>query len=343
MPEITQNITLSILNSKGEMFKNSAGVTYTFQVNPNKLDIAEEVQVVESQFLRQDGGIIRPTQVKLRKITGSGKFFDIPESSADSYPLVAKGAKRSAFDAYADLSRYMKTKSVMRLFHQYIGEIYVIIQSLSISNTPSPNSIDFSFSFMETMVDDGRTGFERDKNKQVPGMAVSSNATIQYDTYVVKSGDTLSKIALMFYGNASKWTTIADYNTDILVNGPNVLKVGWILKIPKSTSAPLKRSGGVTPKTDITKTDVPVEINTSSGIKKVYDNIEKVYEVFFPDPLFRPRKPGSIELAPLLTRLSPQNSVPFILNTLSKILPKTPPLLDAPTRQKGLQKSNFTG
>lgn len=288
MPAIDKNIRLEVYNPNTPGWyrlnrQGTSNIAYEFQVNPNKLDISDEVQVVESQFLRQDGGIIRPTQVKLRKISGSGKFFDVPDNSSDSFPLVSKLAKKSAFDAYEDLVRYMKTKSVFRMVHQYVGEIYVIIQSLTLSNTPSPNSIDFTFSFLETMIDSRTTGFERDKNQQVPGMSVSANTTIQYDTYVVKSGDTLSSIALKFYGSASKWGIIYDYNLNILTKGPNFLQVGWVLKIPKSDSVPRKTTGGVTPKTKsstvaTTSTKTPIADNKSWFL---YNGLT----YFLPEPL----------------------------------------------------------
>jgi nucleoid-associated protein YgaU len=49
-------------------------------------------------------------------------------------------------------------------------------------------------------------------------------------TYVVKRGDTLSKISYKFYGTTSKWRKIADYNK---IKNPKTLAVGKKLKIPK--------------------------------------------------------------------------------------------------------------
>lgn len=50
-------------------------------------------------------------------------------------------------------------------------------------------------------------------------------------TYVVKSGDTLSRIAKEFYGDANKYMDIFNANTDIL-SDPNKIKPGQELKIP---------------------------------------------------------------------------------------------------------------
>lgn len=48
-------------------------------------------------------------------------------------------------------------------------------------------------------------------------------------TYVVKSGDTLSKIAKEFYGDANKYMEIANANN---ISNPDKIDVGQELKIP---------------------------------------------------------------------------------------------------------------
>ena len=52
------------------------------------------------------------------------------------------------------------------------------------------------------------------------------------DTYTVKPGDTLSKIAKQFYGDARKYSIIFEANRDILKD-PNIIHPGQILRIPK--------------------------------------------------------------------------------------------------------------
>jgi nucleoid-associated protein YgaU len=53
-----------------------------------------------------------------------------------------------------------------------------------------------------------------------------------YETYVVASGDSLSKIAKRFYGKANLWPKIHEANRDVIKN-PDLIQVGWTLKIPK--------------------------------------------------------------------------------------------------------------
>jgi nucleoid-associated protein YgaU len=50
-------------------------------------------------------------------------------------------------------------------------------------------------------------------------------------TYTVKSGDSLSKIAKELYGKASKWTLIYEANAD-KIKDPNKIKEGTVLTIP---------------------------------------------------------------------------------------------------------------
>jgi nucleoid-associated protein YgaU len=47
----------------------------------------------------------------------------------------------------------------------------------------------------------------------------------------VKKGDTLSKIAQQYYGDASLYMTIFEANRDILKD-PNLIKIGQKLRIP---------------------------------------------------------------------------------------------------------------
>jgi nucleoid-associated protein YgaU len=50
-------------------------------------------------------------------------------------------------------------------------------------------------------------------------------------TYTVVSGDSLSKIAKKFYGNANAWNRIFDANRDKLTN-PDLIRPGQVLRIP---------------------------------------------------------------------------------------------------------------
>lgn len=61
----------------------------------------------------------------------------------------------------------------------------------------------------------------------------SSTAPASAQTYTVKSGDSLSKIAKHLYGNASDWHKIYDANRDKIKN-PDLIQPGWVLTIPSA-------------------------------------------------------------------------------------------------------------
>ena len=47
--------------------------------------------------------------------------------------------------------------------------------------------------------------------------------------YTIKSGDNLSKVSKLFYGNANKYQQIADANG---ISDPNLIKVGQQINVP---------------------------------------------------------------------------------------------------------------
>lgn len=61
--------------------------------------------------------------------------------------------------------------------------------------------------------------------------STAPDAPSEKRTYTVVKGDTLSKIAKTFYGNANQWKTIFEANRDQLTN-PDLIKPGQVLTIP---------------------------------------------------------------------------------------------------------------
>jgi hypothetical protein len=70
-----------------------------------------------------------------------------------------------------------------------------------------------------------------DSSLPQPHAAASSNATTGGRTYKVQPGDTLSKIAKEFYGNANDYNRIFAANRDKLEN-PDKIQAGQELVIP---------------------------------------------------------------------------------------------------------------
>jgi nucleoid-associated protein YgaU len=61
----------------------------------------------------------------------------------------------------------------------------------------------------------------------------SSTAARGGSTYIVKKGDSLSKIARQFYGDAGKWKKIHAANSDKIPN-PDLIHPGLELTIPEA-------------------------------------------------------------------------------------------------------------
>ena len=62
-------------------------------------------------------------------------------------------------------------------------------------------------------------------------IAIDPSLPVPSQTYVVKSGDTLSKISKQFYGDAGQYMKIFNANKDKLTD-PDKIKVGQELVIP---------------------------------------------------------------------------------------------------------------
>jgi nucleoid-associated protein YgaU len=76
-----------------------------------------------------------------------------------------------------------------------------------------------------------------DKDERTANSTTSSQED-RYEQIVVQSGDTLSQIALTFYGDASKaqYERIAKANPD-LIKDPDKIQAGWKIKVPLDKTA----------------------------------------------------------------------------------------------------------
>lgn len=80
------------------------------------------------------------------------------------------------------------------------------------------------------LLDFFKKGEEKPVNKpQVKSPTAAAPAAAR--SYTVKSGDSLSKIAKQFYGNASEWNKIYKANTD-KIKDPDVIHPGQQIIIP---------------------------------------------------------------------------------------------------------------
>ena len=77
------------------------------------------------------------------------------------------------------------------------------------------------------------TGKPADFSDVSSGSSTTAPGTGSSTTYTVKSGDSLSRIAKHFYGDASKWKKIHAANADKIPN-PDLIHPGLQLTIPSA-------------------------------------------------------------------------------------------------------------
>ncbi|HMG13220.1 MAG TPA: LysM peptidoglycan-binding domain-containing protein [Gemmatimonadaceae bacterium] len=94
------------------------------------------------------------------------------------------------------------------------------------NDRPDPDFSDVSGSTSDNSAGKGGTADFSD----VTGGS-SSTASAGGKTYIVKSGDNLSKIAKQFYGDPAKWKKIHAANSDKIPN-PDLIHPGLQLTIP---------------------------------------------------------------------------------------------------------------
>jgi nucleoid-associated protein YgaU len=99
------------------------------------------------------------------------------------------------------------------------------------NETSKPDFSDVQGGATSTAPSPGAGGSPKADFSDVQGGIASTAPDAAAQTYTVASGDSLSKIAKHFYGNANDWHRIFDANRDQLSN-PDLIKPGQVLKIP---------------------------------------------------------------------------------------------------------------
>ncbi len=82
-------------------------------------------------------------------------------------------------------------------------------------------------------VQSGSSSTAAEPSTPAPDLNRTAGTTGQEQTYTVVAGDSLSKIAKRFYGDASLWPRLHEANRDQITN-PDLIHPGQRLKIPKA-------------------------------------------------------------------------------------------------------------
>lgn len=97
-------------------------------------------------------------------------------------------------------------------------------------------------------------------------------------TYRVRRGDTLTKIALHYLGDANRYREIFQANRDLLRSPNDRLKIGMTLRIPSNTAKPDKASGPVARRKSRSNRSAHVVEGSSRTRKAPIRNISRVRE-----------------------------------------------------------------
>jgi len=74
---------------------------------------------------------------------------------------------------------------------------------------------------------------EEERKKKAAEEPAKAAAKKIIQVYIVKSGDSLSKIAKELYGDASRWPDIYEANKELIGDNPNLIHPGQKLNIPE--------------------------------------------------------------------------------------------------------------
>ena len=124
---------------------------------------------------------------------------------------------------YASVLEVIKARNV-RLDHLHVQDDKLVMQGAA-PNDDIKNEVWTAIKAVDPSFSDLACEISIDSSLPAPAAAATARK------YTVKSGDSLSKIAKEFYGDASQYTKIFEANQDQL-DDPNKVQVGQELNIP---------------------------------------------------------------------------------------------------------------
>ncbi|UCF06559.1 MAG: LysM peptidoglycan-binding domain-containing protein [bacterium] len=87
--------------------------------------------------------------------------------------------------------------------------------------------------YIEYLYIDGHGEWEDEKGTSVVGMAIGpKSSALSYKLHTIRPGETLSGLALRYYGNGNRWRAIYERNRDRIGPDPNRIMAGDKVIIP---------------------------------------------------------------------------------------------------------------
>ncbi|MDO3408552.1 LysM peptidoglycan-binding domain-containing protein [Saccharibacillus sp. CPCC 101409] len=198
--------------------------SFRFPVNPEEIHFSRS-KGYETVNMLQHGEFDFAQGDKIKEITFSSFF---PKEYDPSYCRFRKIPDPMA--AVNVLNRFLVSAEPIRLVISHTGinvPVYLITYNSSFRGG-EPGDIYFELTF--------RTW--RDAKLQAKSSAGGKAGKTRTDlkttskTYVVKSGDSLSKIAKLELGSSAKWNDIYSLNKSVIGGNPNSIKPGQKLVMP---------------------------------------------------------------------------------------------------------------
>lgn len=121
-------------------------------------------------------------------------------------------------------------KNNVRLDHLHVQDGKLFMQGAA-PNEACKNRVWDAIKTVDASYSDVTVDLAIDPSLPAPTEAAESSATPASQKYTVQPGDSLSKIARQFYGNAGAYMKIFEANSDQL-DDPNKIQVGQELIIP---------------------------------------------------------------------------------------------------------------
>lgn len=205
---------------------DGAGQNFYFPVNPDEITISRS-KGVETVNILSLGEYDFPAGERVKEIAFSSFFPAVYDPGYCNYEDLPDPQ-----EAMNGLTTMMNSKSPVRLIIS--GTAVNVLVTIAAHNSSfkggEPGDVYFDLT--------ARTWREMKVHTTV-STAISAGKTTRSDTkkpaktYVVKSGDSLSKIAKLELGDSSKWQLIYSANQKTIGKDPNKIKPGQKLVMPQ--------------------------------------------------------------------------------------------------------------